>query len=1026
MRLAVRKIRKVFLYLVLLFILLIVIGFLYFLANKDEIAEQLLLGVNNEINGEVVFSDIHLNPFIQFPRVSLVLSDFLLYENKDDARNILDDPIAEFENVYVAFDIFDLFTDEISITRVVFTNGYLDITRYGNNIHNFEIGLRKKKIKVEKEKVLEKEKNSETQPSKTKKKTKKRKPFISKTLRLNLDKITLEGVHLEYNNQRNGMQSNLFFYKLIASLRIMPDSMHTSIYTKTRIKGLQISKDIEFGELGVELNTILKLGRSDSVLLIEPSQLFISRAEFNLEGTVDLKGKGFVDLKIDGADKKLGFLSLLLSNSGIENLKTGSLFFNGSLKGSFDDEIPELSIGFGVSDLSLKIPGSNDSINHLKIYGDFVSGHKEDLSDALLKIDTLKADLPEGFLDGKFTMQNFLVPKIDYKIDLSANVEGVENIFRQNYIDSLSGRIMLKDIFKGTLDKSKGWLDEKKGNLKLLLDSVSFVIPGVAIVSHLNGTIAIEKDKLHLKKLKILTGNTDLLVNGSIRNLSNLVFDEGKKIRANLSVQSSLFDFPDFFSFDSIINESFPYKVRDINLTLQASATKNELFDFSNTPRIELKIRKLNAKVDSLLKPLRIKNGRILLADYKDKTLLNLKNFTISSGKGKMVLNLNYLYGGDEKAQVKIESSIMRLGLSDVLDNTLVDSSMNVMVNPVDAKLKSSFYIENGENTFVTNFEFLADNVNYRGPKKKVRINGFKLKSDAFGFGDASESSGFSNLSGRFSFSAEKIRSEDYSFKDVVYSVDAEKGKFTLIPQNDSILGVKASGKFIISPFEKPPEYTFDYSLHQFSAGKLFVNFLEDSVLTGKVSFNIKLNFQGNDEKTILKTFNGKIKLHGKNLTLYGANVDDFLKKYKETRDFNLLDIGVIVYAGPIGLLATKGTDFARIKVTDRRKQSKIDRMISDWKIVGDSLKVEDVALRTGSNRIALKGWYSYKSDSLDFHIGVLDKKGCSILTQGFSGASKSPEMNGLGLFEFDESSKLKKEKCKPFYKGRLEHPEKK
>jgi len=243
MRQPTKKILKVFLYLVSLFATLVMIAFIYFFFKKDQIAEDLLLNLNNDINGEVIFKDIHLNPFVQFPKVSLVLSDFLLYENQDSSRNILEDPVAEFEDVYVAIDVFELFDDEISIKRVLFTNGYLDITKYSNNLHNFEIALEKKKLKTEKETLSKKEKKKET-PSKTKKKTtKKRKALISKTLKLSLDKISLKNVHLEHNNQKNGKQSNLFFYHLIASLSIMPDSLHTSIYAKTEIKNLQISND---------------------------------------------------------------------------------------------------------------------------------------------------------------------------------------------------------------------------------------------------------------------------------------------------------------------------------------------------------------------------------------------------------------------------------------------------------------------------------------------------------------------------------------------------------------------------------------------------------------------------------------------------------------------------------------------------------------------------------------------------------------------------------------------------------------
>jgi hypothetical protein len=1016
MRQSLKKILKIFLYLMSLFVFLTGTFFLYFLVKKDDIAAGLLLGLNENINGEVRFSDIYLDPFAQFPYISLALENFSLYEHEEGDRTILEDPVTEFENVFVAVDFFDLFADRFVVTKVLFSDGYLDIVRYQNRHHNFEIALEKKKSQNEKKIVVKKKKVTKADSTKTKKKRKKKKSFISKNLRLNLNRVSLKNVHLEYNNQLNGSQHNFFIYSMVSSLSIMPDTIKTNLYLKSEIKNLELFKNASFDGLVTQLNSRFSIARNDSILWIEPSKLVFSRAEFRVKGMLDLKEQGRIDLKLRGADRQLGFLNLLLSKSGLENLKTGSLYLHGSLKGNFSDEIPELNIKFGIRDLSVKIPEENDSIKNLKLFGSFVSGNKKDLSEATLKIDTLKAKLPGGYLDAVFRLKKISSPDIDFKISLLAKVQGFDKLFRQNFIDSLKGYVELESEFKGSWGPDSKSIRVDKSQLHLKLDSISLGMSNYLILNSLSGILSGDYNKLKLDNIKFNIAESDLKINGNLVNLSNLVVDKGKKIRAKLTIQSNLIRSKDFFT--SKNQNNFNPNIQNLDIRIRASAKKSDLFEFEHVPKITIDIVKLNGRIDSVTKPLNFEKGHLMLADYKEGFQLNLDKFSIKALKGKLLGSVGYLWERKGRARLFIKAEMKQLRLIDILDNSLIDSSMSLYSSGLSSQVDCKFGIRDDK---FRQFRLLFDKVNYTEKKNKTQLNKVELKSKGFYFNNNK----WDDLIGKFSLKVGKIRSKHYNFKDVVYSIDAQNKKITIVPENDSILGVKAEGKLIISPYENPPTYSLDYSLKQFPVGEMFVNFLEDSILSGKADFYMNLSFKGNDEKSILQTLDGKIRLRAKNLILYGANMDKFIDSYRKSSTLNLLDIGVVIYAGPIGLLATKGGGFARVKVTDRKKKSSIDRMISDWKIVGDSIIVDDVAIRTKQNRLALKGWYCYSSDSLDFKIGLLDPKGCSELTQEFLGSSTKPEMNNPGLFSTLQSKNKSEKECKVFYKGKLEHVKK-
>ncbi len=1000
-----------------LFVFLTGTFFLYFLVKKDDIAAGLLLGLNENINGEVRFSDIYLDPFAQFPNISLALEDFSLYEHEEGDRTILEDPVTEFEDVFVAVDFFDLFADRFVVTKVLFSNGYLDIVKYPNRQHNFEVALEKKKSGKEKKVVYKEKKTSKTDTTKTIKKRKKKKSFISKNLRLNLNSVSLKNVHLEYNSQLDGSQHNFFIYSMVSSLSIMPDTIKTNLYLKTEIKDLELLKSTSFAGLTIQLNSRLSYARSDSLLWVEPSRLVFSRAEFRLKGMMDLKENGAIDLKMRGADRQLGFLNLLLSKSGLENLKTGSLYMNGRLKGNLTDEIPELSFNFGIRDLSVRIPGGNDSIKNLKLYGSFVSGNKKDLSKAVLKVDTLKAVLPDGYLDAVLSLKNFPAPDVESKVSLLAEVKGFEKLFRQGFVDSLEGYVDLKSEFKASYSPKKKSIKVEKSSFHFQFDSVSLKLPDILVINSLSGFISGNHQKLKLENINFIVKESDLKINGSLENISGLVVDKGRRIRANLTVRSNLIKTNDFVTSDAEIQNSFRPNIRNLDARFRVSAKTRDLLEFEQVPKIIIDISKLNGRIDSIIKPINFEKGHLMLADYKEGFQLNLDKFSMKAVKGKLQGSIGYLRERNGRARLFIKVEMKQLRLIDILDNSLIDSSMSLYSSGLSSQMDCKLGIRDDK---FRQFQLLFDKVNYTEKKNKTQLNNVVLKSKEFYFNNNQ----WDDLIGKFNLKIGKIKTRYYNFKEVVYSIDAQNKKITVVPENDSVLGVKAEGKLIISPYETPPTYSLDYSLKQFPVGEMFVNFLEDSLLSGKADFYMNLNFKGNDEKSILQTLDGKIRLRAKNLTLYGANMDKFIDSYRKSSTLNLLDIGVVIYAGPVGLLATKGGGFARVKVTNRKKKSSIDRMISDWKIIGDSLIVDDVALRTKQNRIALKGWYSYKSDSLDFKIGLLDKKGCSELTQGFSGSSIKPEIDSPGFFNASQPKNKNEKECTVFYKGKLEHAE--
>ncbi len=243
------------------------------------------------------------------------------------------------------------------------------------------------------------------------------------------------------------------------------------------------------------------------------------------------------------------------------------------------------------------------------------------------------------------------------------------------------------------------------------------------------------------------------------------------------------------------------------------------------------------------------------------------------------------------------------------------------------------------------------------------------------------------------------------------------------------MFGKEGTGKLVLSPFNEPPSYSIKYTVKQFQVEKFLESFKEKQALKGLVDFDLSLDFKGSDWLSIAATLNGEAQLKGSNLNLEGIDIDEIIKKFERTQHFTLVDIGAVIFAGPVGLAVTKGFDFTSLLVSNPEESSNILELYTDWNIQKGNLRMQDIAFTTPENRIAASGWINLGLDSLDITLALLNQKGCSILSQNIKGSIKDPKLDDVHVI-----SKLlapitnlvksdKESDCIPFYTGIVKHP---
>lgn len=301
-----------------------------------------------------------------------------------------------------------------------------------------------------------------------------------------------------------------------------------------------------------------------------------------------------------------------------------------------------------------------------------------------------------------------------------------------------------------------------------------------------------------------------------------------------------------------------------------------------------------------------------------------------------------------------------------------------------------------------------------RGPLPNLNLANISLSDGTLLYVDKESGEGFEaghcsvnvsrlQLSGRerpgimknLSFSAElacgEIRTKDYAASDLKFSVAGQRGSFDLKPATMRVFAGQGSGSIQADFTGSVPLYQVRYTLSQFHIEEFIKTLSPQKIADGSMDFSANLSMQGKTMNELRQTAEGQISLRGKNLMLNGSDLDREFARYESSQHFNLVDVGAYFLIGPLGLIATKGYNFARI-YHGTGGRSEIRTLVSDWKVDRGVAQAQDVAMATNENRVALHGGLDFVNERFDgVTLALIDAKGCAKVRQKIRGTFRKP-----------------------------------
>ena len=983
---------------------------LVLLIKKDEIGRYLILYVNQVQNGELKIGNVSFSPLRQFPRISIDLENLTYFEHKANLRSEAEQPIVKIGNFYCGLEILKLFKGEIEISKLNVSNGELHIVIYPDRSVNLLNAIKRDSTSNIKE--TSKFNNTES---------KKSEPSIL------IEKLTINDLHLKVSNNPDERESSLLIRNFDSEFDFKDSQANLNFTTSILVEKLKINDGNYIKNQEIYIDVSSHLGKEKG-LQVEEGKLKFANATFNFDGYFNPSNEGDISLKFI-YDGSLSILSLFVKENVSKNLSKGDIYVHGFVKGKSFSEFPLIKVDFGFNNIELTNPITKRKIKNLNAKGFFDSGRNKNLSEATLKIDTVYADFPNGHLNLSGLVNNFVKPDFDLSLFLDADVTGWDDIFKLGSVDSLNGRITVDDRIKGKYDVSENKFINDINNSEIIFQNFGIIIPNAIRFDNINGRISRSGDTFALHDINIKSEATDFNINGEVDNLQYLIFNIEKEIKGKLAIKSTVFDLPNFLAFDPSIKRDFPHRILDLDLVVDAKTTTSKALHFKSFPEISFDIKKLKATAEDFLPTIDIKKGNFSISEGVLGFHMDFKNFKTEFLDGRFDINGNYNSSTFQPFYIKSDIEMNGIKISKLLFSEKEDSIPEFL----KGKMYGSLFLElqfADDSTQIKTFNIRNGNINYFYGNDTLQIESLNFISEGIDYRLKNNPNPLATLFAEGNFKAEKIKTSEFFVQDVDFNFSVKDGEYETATKRPKLLGLSSKGeiKYSLKPFIENPTFHIYYNISSFNIKEMLYTFLKDTSVSGNLSLLMDVDMNGNNWDEMLSTMNGKINLEGKGLIFYGVDADKLIDEFQRSQNFNLVDAGAVLLAGPVGLVVTKGSDFAKILVTNPGTSSYITQFVSDWEIINGKFKLKDVALSTKKNRVAAKGWLDIVHDSLGISFAVIDNNGCSIFTQDVYGDLNKPTLGKVKVVSAllapvtNLYNSLMDVNCEVFYHGSL-HP---
>ena len=612
-KIRLRKVIKILSWVLFSFIILFISIFIIVFTYETEITNKVLNKLNKSINGEITISSLQVDPFKQYPNISIDLKGTHI-------KNSNKKTIIKVDAFYIGFDVIEILKGTYDIKEITLEKGII-------NIINDKDGLNIENIFPIDTSITEKEIDKNNKP-----------------ITLTLKQLNLEDVTISYVDKIKKENLSIQIDKIETNIdyNIIKDIVNLNFETEFQLLKTSSLEDKNILNKKINLETKLKYNLKSNYLDLQEFKLKTLISSLNAKGSINLKNENLQDVKIILNINDINKLKPIIDQyipSSLDIIKyhsyKGKIRVNLIINGSFNN--PNIEANTRIEKFSLKNKASNLNIYELTTEIIFKGKPLDSLFDPEINIENLKLNTNFLILDGKLKMKNRNYTSADIKLSIT-DLNALKNNFN---IYELNGynvdEVYLKIKFRG-LDVFNENIISKILDEHIELDVVNLRINNNNFpvkIKRGDVQLYIKNNNLDIPILNLKTEKSDFDIKFNLNNLKSFTKNKDDIFNANLKIKSKKLELNEFLYFDSLIDNKYGDVFYNTELDFNLKSNYNDCVNYQYIPKGEFNLNKFTTKPDHLFSEIKEISTKVFI----DDSTIKINDFTFLIGHSDIHIN---------------------------------------------------------------------------------------------------------------------------------------------------------------------------------------------------------------------------------------------------------------------------------------------------------------------------------------------------------------------------------------------------
>lgn len=495
-----RKLRKIFLWLVGIFVgLILVLVFVVWLL-QDKIKAYAVDYLNEHLKSDLKVDKIDVTFISTFPNVSLHFKNALILD--PEGLQSYRDTLFSANDLYLKFGLWDVIAGNYEAKSLDLHHAHLRVFINEKGQENYDI--------------------LKPRPPAAEKKEK-------KEFKLDLSKVRLYNTRLTYHNATGNQQYKFRTKELLFEGKFSDTKYDLRTAGDLHIIQLRNKNLVLFKKQDSEIDLVLNIDKNTKTYSITKGDWKIGKMLLGIKGTLNHQDEGTLcDLKVFGKNISLVSVMQLLpdkARKSIDRYKSmGNLNLDAGIKGLMSKTIaPDVNVAFSIDNGILIERKSDISLHNIDMQGSYTNRNK-------LGVDELTIAKMDGrFKDGTFGLQgkltDFEKPHFIFEVKGHFSLTTLHDFISPEAVKEMRGNLDVDSKLDFILLRTDDLLltntvvNQASGTVKFS-DATVLVSENGNPITGLNGQLNLSDNDALVDGLKGQVGSTDFSINGAIRNFT--------------------------------------------------------------------------------------------------------------------------------------------------------------------------------------------------------------------------------------------------------------------------------------------------------------------------------------------------------------------------------------------------------------------------------------------------------------------------------------------------------------------------